>query len=156
MGDNYLAEGAAGTWYDGRWHHHVLTRTNDTLSVWHEGLNYTSVYYEHYAGPIGDALNFVVSAAPNKLKGTVDDIAFYNRALSEIEILNLFHDHNPFNFIDPKSTDAYFEGDTILVRWDFDATQVSDSIDLEYRINETGDWILTDQNHLVEYFSIPL
>lgn len=156
---NYLAAGSVGTWYNGEWHHHVLVRQNDSLHIWHDRENYLDMYYDHDTATIGDALDFVVSASPNRLKGTVDDIAFYDRALSSSEILNLFHDHNPYEFISPKKTDAYFEGDTALVWWKWDATQVSDSINLEYRINETGDWMLTEQNHLVDwtpfYFPLP-
>lgn len=149
---NNLAEGNAGQWYNGKWHHHVLRRSNDTLQIWHD----REMYYETYfSGTMGDALDFVVSAAPHRYKGLIDDIAFYDRALHPSEIITMYHDHNPFVFITPQNTDAYFQGDTVIVWWKFDTAQLSDSVNLEYRINETGDWLMTEQNHLLEYFNYP-
>lgn len=149
---NNFEEGSAGRWYDGKWHHHALIRSNDTLQIWHDRELY---YAEYLPGPMGDALDFIASAAPHRYKGALDDMVFYDRALQPAEVVNLFHDHNPYTFITPEKTDAYFEGDTVIVWWKWDPEQVSDSIDLEYRINETGDWLMTEQNHLVAYFNYP-
>lgn len=155
---NHIAEGNAGLWFNGEWNHHVIIRRNDSMQIWHNREHYVDATYSHYSGSIGDALNFVVSAAPHRLKGSIDDVAFYDYALTSEEVVALFHDHNPYEFIYPQETDAYFQGDTVLVWWKWDAAQVSDSINLEYRINETGEWMLTDQNHLVEwtFYRFPL
>ncbi len=156
---NNLSEGAHGKYYNGKWHHFVLQRSNDTIQLWHnrDYLNYEP-YNNYYAGVLGDASDLVMSALPYRFKGTVDDIAIYNRCVTEKEIMQLYHDHKPFEFASPLSTDAYVQGDTAYVLWKFDSTALSDSVNLEYRLNETGNWMLTTQNELVDWtpFYFPL
>jgi hypothetical protein len=152
---NRLAESNSMTYTDGEWKHFVVRRRNDTLQLWNRRYPLAEV---EYAGPIGDALPFVIGALPFRYKGTVDDLAFYDRALSDQEILRMLHDHRPYYFTTPRGTDAYPLGDTADIWWWADTTLVSDSIDLDYSTDGGSTWFPTGQNQLLDYmpFRMPL
>lgn len=152
---NCIGEGGSGRYNDGEWKHFVLRRSNDTLQLWHQGLPYAETYY---SGTMGDALPFIVGAGPERFHGVLDDLAFYDRALAPREILQVFHDRQPFVFRSPRATDAYPQGDTAVVSWSADTTLVSDSIDLDYTTDGGATWLPTGQNQLIDYwpFRFPL
>jgi hypothetical protein len=152
---NVMGEGGSGRYNDGEWKHFVLRRSNDSLQLWHQGFFYTESYY---AGTMGDALPFIVGAGPARFHGVIDDLVFYDRALTARELLQLFHDRRPFVFRSPRSTDAYAQGDTAVIYWSADTTLVSDSIDLDYSTDGGATWLPTGQNQLVDYtpFRFPL
>ena len=108
-----------------------------------------------YGGTLGDAVDLVVGAAPHRLEGVIDDIVCYDRALTTAEMHQVYHDRKPFEFRSPLSTDAYVQGDTATVFWLWDASAVSDSVDLDYRLNGTGTWLPTGQNQLVDWTPHP-
>ncbi len=144
---NTLSEGAVGQYFNNRWHHFVLKRQNDTIQFWH---NRDLLAESYFAGTMGDALPFVVGASPHHLNAAIDEIAFYNRAVSEKEIMQLFHYKQPFVFKAPFQTDAYQENDTLFTYWIWDSTAIRDSIDFDYRIN-FGEWLPTAHNHLEDW-----
>jgi Concanavalin A-like lectin/glucanases superfamily/Secretion system C-terminal sorting domain len=152
-GSNYLnnlSEGSHGSYYNGQWHHYVLQRSNDTLQIWFDkGVQYPSSI-TYYGGTLGDAVNLIIGAGSNRLKGTIDDIACYTRNLSPTEIGQLFHDHKPFVFLSPKPTDAYAQGDTASINWTYEPIAVGDSVLLDFRING-GAWTPSSQNNLVDW-----
>ncbi len=155
---NALGENNSGKYYNGKWQHYVVQRRSDTLEFWHDrGLAYSSTPGYIYSGTMGDALDFVVSAAPHRFEGDIDDIAFYNRSLTVSEIMEIYHIGKPFEFKSPLPTDAYVQGDTLSVMWWYNSLAVSDSVDLEYKIND-GPWQMTTQNQLVDWtpFHFPL
>jgi hypothetical protein len=55
--------------------------------------------------------------------------------LKKIDLL--WFENKPFCFTTVKATDAFVQGSNVLVYWEYDATQVSDSILVEYRINNS-------------------
>ena len=144
-----LKLGPANKYNNGYWHHFVLKRNLNTLELWHNRVLWQS---QIYSGTLGDAVDLIFSSAPYRYKGLLDDMAFYNRGISENEIIQLYHDRNPFEFVSPKKTDAYVQGDTLVVDWRYNAEVVGDSVNLEFRINGTGDWTLTTHNQLVDWF----
>ncbi|MBP7515354.1 MAG: hypothetical protein KA791_12445 [Flavobacteriales bacterium] len=145
---NRLSEGASGNYSDGEWKHMVIRRRDDTLQFWHDHYALAEAYY---AGPVGDALPFVVGALPFRYEGLLDDIAFYDRAITDKEIWRLQHDHTPFIFRFIRSTDAYPVDDTAAIWMWTDTTQVSDSVDLDLRVNG-GPWQASGHNHWVDWF----
>lgn len=153
-GGNYLnnfAEGNNGQYYNGQWHHYVLQRKNDTIQFWHnKGSQYPSAI-TYFGGTLGDAVDLIIGAGSNRLKGTIDDIACYARNITPEEIGQLYHDHRPFVFLSPKATDAYVQGDTAIINWTYDNLAVGDSVLLDYRINGSGAWIPSTQNNLVDW-----
>ena len=154
--DNRLAEGGPGQYHNGQWHHFVVKRNSDTIQFWHDRVLYHETYYW---GTIGDAIDLVVGSLPHRFNGTIDDIAIYDKGLNQSEIHALFHDHKPFHFVSPRSTDAYIQNDTAYVFWYYNENVVSDSVLLEYQLNSDGIWLLSDQNQLTEwtpyYFPLP-
>lgn len=145
---NTMAEGGSGRYNDGEWKHFVLRRSNDTLQLYHQGFFYTEAYY---AGTMGDALPFIFGAGPERFHGDLDDLAFYDRALTPQELMQVFHDRQPYVFRSPRATDAYVQGDTARVYWSADTTMVSDSVDLDYTTDGGATWFPTGQNQLVDW-----
>ncbi len=155
---NNLSEGSSGRYYNGKWQHYMIRRVSDTMQVWHNLYNTTPSNSDfYYSGPLGSSGAFVASALPHRFEGSMDDIAFYDHALSDSEMRQLYFNRMPFEITSPKSTDAYVQGDTAAVWWRWDEMAVSDSVLLEYRLNG-GNWQLTNQNQLVDWtpFYFPL
>lgn len=152
-GQNALAEGVSGRFTDGRWHHHVLQRSSDTLRIWHDG----DLYAETVApGSLGAAHDLLVGGGPYGLYGDVDDLVVHDRALDHSEIQQLYHDRVPLRFIAPESTDAYAWGDTAWVNWRWDPVTVGDSIDLDLRLNGAGAWTPVGHPGLTAWTPYPL
>lgn len=147
LGEDRLAEGAAGQYYNGTWQHYALRRSGDSLQFWHDRYMLVETMF---AGTLGDVGDLVISAAPFRFEGMIDDIACYDRALTMAEMTRLHHDRAPFELRSPVVTDAYVQGDTAEVFWRWDASLVSDSVDLDYRVNN-GPWQSTGQNQLVDW-----
>lgn len=137
---NFLTEGNPGDFTKGEWCHFVLTKEADTFRIYREHLLYAFGIDSDDAGTIGDAVDLIFSAAPYYFKGAIDDMRLYNRHLAQHEIDLLWFENRPFVFTQVKATDAYVHGSNVLVYWEYDATQISDSIFVEYSLNG-GDWI---------------
>ncbi|HEX2901581.1 MAG TPA: LamG-like jellyroll fold domain-containing protein [Bacteroidia bacterium] len=145
---NRLAESNSMTYTDGEWKHLLVRRRNDTLQLWNRRYPLAEIVH---AGPIGDALPFVVGALPFRYKGTIDDMAFYGRALTDQEIIRMQHDHQPYIFTSNRNTDAFSVGDTAEIWWVADTTLVSDSIDLDYSTDGGTTWLSSGHNHGLDY-----
>ncbi|HRH67907.1 MAG TPA: T9SS type A sorting domain-containing protein [Flavobacteriales bacterium] len=146
--ENRLAQGSVGRYYNGTWQHYVLRRSGDSLQFWHDRYLLVETIF---GGPLGDDGELVISAAPYRFDGSIDDIAIYDRALTSAEMVAIHHDRMPFELRSPTGTDAYVQGDTAFVFWRWDPDQVSDSVDLDFRVNGTGPWEATGQNQLVDW-----
>jgi len=137
---NAIAEGSPGGFTKGEWCHFAITREADTLKIYKNSSLYYLSLDTYYGGTLGDAVDLIFSASPYHFKGTIDDMRLYNRNLNQSEIDLLWFENKPFSFTQVKATDAYVQGSNLLVYWDYDTTQISDSILVEYRING-GSWI---------------
>jgi len=137
---NGMGEGNPGNFVKGEWSHFLITREADTLKIFrdHQHYIFSSDYY--FGGPLGDAVEMVFSAAPFYFKGAIDDLRLYNRKLSQQEIDLLWFENQPIIFIQPQANDAYVQGSNLLVYWEYDQSSISDSILVEYRLNN-GSWI---------------
>ena len=150
---NAVGEGSAGAFTKGEWCHFVITRTADTLRIYRNHVLYFNSMDGHYNGTLGDAVDLLMSASPHRFKGAIDDLRLYNRYLTQAEVDLLWFEHRPFVFNDPKPTDAYVLGSTLFANWQYDTSQVSDSIVVQYSINN-GPWIAPVHSGMAyEYYS---
>jgi len=137
--NNAVAEGSAGNFTKGEWCHFLVTRKDDTISVYREHQLYTNSINNFNNDVWGSIEHLILGAAPYKFKGAVDDIRLYNRALNANEIKALWHENKPIIFTFPKPNDAFVLGSHPLIYWEYDDYTLSDSIDVRYRINN-GSW----------------
>ena len=144
---NAIAEGAPGGFTKGEWCHFAITREADTFKIYRNHVLYYLSLNNLFSGTIGDAVDLVFSASPHLFKGTIDDMRLYNRNLDQSEIDLLWFENKPFSFTTVKSTDAYVQGSNVLVYWEYDTTQVSDSILVEYQLNG-GPWLPSVHSNL--------
>lgn len=144
---NAIAEGNPGDFTNGEWSHFAITRQADSFSIYRNHSLYYLGINEYYAGTLGDAVDLIFSASPYYFKGAIDDLRLYNKCLTQSEIDLLWFENTPFYFPQIKSTDAYVQGSNVLVYWEYDTTQISDSIRVEYRLNN-GDWIPSIHSNL--------
>jgi hypothetical protein len=153
IASNAVAEGAPGLFTKGEWSHFAISREADTFRIYrNHQLSYLSVE-TNFGGTIGDAVAFIFSASPYHFKGTIDDLRLYDRFLEPNEIDVLWFENAPFIFSQVKPTDAYVQGSNVFVAWDYDTTQISDSILVEYRVNN-GAWTPSVHSNLAyEYYT---
>ena len=144
---NALAEGVAGNFIKGDWCHFVITREADTFKIYRNHQLYYLSIDSYFGNDLGDAVDLIFSASPYRFKGAVDDMRFYNRNLTQQDVDALWFENNPIQFVTPQATDAYVFGSNVLVYWEFDTAQISDSILVQYRINN-GDWINSIHSNL--------
>ncbi len=137
---NSAAEGSSGNFTKGEWCHFVITRQSDTLKIYRNHQLYTLSIDNYYGGNLGDYVDLICSASPYPFEGSMDDLRLYDRALDQGDIDLLWFENKPFSFVQPKTTDAYVQGSNVLVYWEYDTTVISDSIRVEYKIND-GAWI---------------
>lgn len=140
VASNAVAEGSSGVFTKGEWCHFTIMRESDTMRIYRNRQLYALSLNDYDGSTLGDAIDLIFSASPYLFKGAIDDLRLYNRALNQSEIDLLWHENNPISFNQPKATDAYVQGSNVLVQWDYDVTQISDSILVEYRI-DNGAWI---------------
>ena len=136
---NALGEGAPGYFTKGEWSHFLITRVADTFKIYRNHALYIFSVDNLFIGTLGDVTNMVFSSSPYKFKGIIDDLRLYNKAMIQQEVDLLWFEKSPFHFISPKPTDVYVQGSQPLIYWEYDATQVGDSINVDFRINN-GSW----------------
>jgi len=136
---NAVGEGVPGNFTKGEWCHFVITRNADTLKIFRDHEEYIFSIDNLYGGSLGELTELIFSSSPHRFKGAIDDLRFYDRGMDQAEIDLLWFENSPFHFISPRSTDAYVQGSAPLVYWQYDTTQVSDSINVDYQINN-GAW----------------
>jgi hypothetical protein len=134
--NNSVAEGAPGLFSKGEWCHFVIVREDANFQIYRNHQLYTLSEDNNYNGILGDTVDLVFSASPYFFEGAIDDLRFYNRALNQSEIDLLWFENNPISFVQPKATDAYVQGSNLLVYWEFDTTQISDSIHVQIKLND--------------------
>ncbi len=156
---NAIAEGGPGPFTKGEWCHFVITRSNDTFKIYRNHVLYTLSTGITYAGVLGDVTNMLFSAMPYRFKGSIDDIRMYNRNLSQAEIDLLWFEEHPLHFISPKPTDAFVQGSAPLIYWEYDTSQISDSINVEFSLNNGAWQPYSPHSHMANqnafYMSIP-
>lgn len=150
---NGIAEGNPGLYSKNNWCHFLIKRTNDTLKIYYDHIEHVLSLESFYDGSLGDVVDLIFGASPYLFEGTIDDMRFYDRSLSQSEIDQLWFENNPIQFVEPKPNQAYVQGSNLLVYWEYDTTQLSDSIRVEYKIN-AGDWIPAIHSNLIgEYYT---
>ena len=137
---NAVAEGMPGVFSKGEWCHFAITRVADTFRIYRNHALYTLSMDHLFSGTLGDAVDLIFSASPYRFMGSIDDLRLYNRSLNQSEIDLLWFENKPFSFTTVKANEAYVQGSNVLVFWEYDATQVSDSIVVEIRLNN-GAWL---------------
>ncbi len=137
---NAVAEGNPGSFTKGEWCHFAITREADTLRIYRNHSLSAMSIDNLFSGTLGDAVDLIFGAAPFHFNGSIDDMRLYNRHLNQAEIDLLWFENMPFYFPTVKATDAYVQGSNLLVYWEYDTTQVSDSILVESRLNG-GAWV---------------
>ena len=153
VNQNALGEGTAGAFTKGEWCHFAITREADTLRIYrNHSLSYMGIN-NFFGGTLGDAVDLVFSANPYLFKGVIDDMRLYTRNLNQAEIDFLWFENRPFVFQQVKSTDAYVQGSNILLTWEYDLSQISDSILVESSINGGAFAPITHSNNDWESFT---
>lgn len=137
---NAVAEGNPGGFTAGEWCNFTITRQADTFRIYRNHVLHTLSYDNLFSGTLGDAVDLIFSASPYRFEGAIDDMRLYNRSFNQSEVDLLWFENKPFSFTTVKSTDAYVQGSNVLVYWEYDTSQVSDSILVEYSLNG-GSWI---------------
>lgn len=94
-GTNYQAADSTTSVDDGAWHFVVATSDGSNLRVYVDGSLQSTVAWAH--NPAYAATNYIrigcevdTGANINKFNGSVDDLAVWNRVLTQTEITNLF------------------------------------------------------------------
>lgn len=144
---NAIAEGGPGEYTKGEWCHFVIERSTDTFKIYRNNSLYALSIDNHFNGDLGDVSSLIFGALPHRFEGDLDDLRFYTKCLSEQEIFRLYMENKAFEFISPKKTDAYVQGSNVLVNWNYNTDLISDSIRVEYRINN-GSWIAAVHSNL--------
>lgn len=144
---NAIAEGGPGEFTKGEWCHFAIERSNDTFKIYRNNSLYTLSIDNHFDGDLGDVSTLIFGALPHRFEGDLDDLRFYTKCLSELEIFRLYMENKAFEFVSPKKTDAYVQGSTVLVNWNYNTDLISDSIRVEYRVNN-GPWTLAIHSNL--------
>ena len=139
INNNAVAEGAPGFFTKGEWCHFLITRNADTLQIFRNHNLYIFSIDNTYGGSLGDMVDLVFSAAPYRFKGGIDDLRMYNKGVNQQEIDQLWFENQPFQFIYPKSTDAYVQNSNPLIYWAYNDSIIGDSINVDLRINN-GIW----------------
>lgn len=127
-----------------QWHNIIISSENNIVKIWVDKVLRKS---STITDDIGDTVESFFIGLDNlhstendiiKYKGAVDDIAFYNRALSSNEIDDLYHDQRKLEITSPKTTDAYVLNDTCKITWNFSHTITN--IIAEYSIDNGLNW----------------
>ncbi len=132
---NALGEGTAGVFTKGNWCHLLIMRNNDSLMVYRNNNWYVPSLYSPCTGILGDREAIIISAGPHRFQGAIDDLRFYSRALTPVEIEQLWFEQQPIHWMSPLPTDAYVHGSELLVQWQYNDAALGDSIWVEASIN---------------------
>ncbi|MBK8343668.1 MAG: hypothetical protein IPL12_10370 [Bacteroidetes bacterium] len=111
-----------------------MSREADTFKIYRNHQLYYLSINTYFADELGDAINMVLKGCFYRFKGDIDDLRLYKRALSQQDIDLLWFENNPIQFVNPQATDAYVFGSNVLVYWEYDTTQISDSIMVTYSV----------------------
>lgn len=146
VSNNAIAEGGAGPFTKGEWCHFVLERSADTFRIFRNNSLTTLSIDQLFGDTLGSVSQLVFGASPFPFKGDIDDFRFYKRCIDPTEVFKLYMENKPFAFTSPQKTDAFVQGSTVLVNWDYNLDLISDSIQVEFRIN-SGPWQPSIHSH---------
>jgi hypothetical protein len=92
---------------DPTWHNWAVTHDlpSKTFVLYRDGvnvgfINYTNtIFYNHYSIPLTIGAHTGDCCWPSRFRGTIDEVAIWNRSLSQTEILQIYNNSNGFSLI---------------------------------------------------------
>jgi hypothetical protein len=135
---------ASTNYSNGQWHHVVAVYNGTTRAVWYDG---TMIAQDSPGVNGSTTANFAIGRTNNNeyFQGTLDDVAVWNHALSNAEIVALAGGGSPGNgpiitsFTSNKT--AAYEGEGIHLSWVVDTSRVTGTF--SYTIKQGGAQIAT-------------
>jgi hypothetical protein len=128
-----IIAGKYGGYTDGDWHHLIITRQMDSLRIYFDGI---------LSGQLADSSvieskrGIILSSLKFPWRGNVDDIAVYDRALSQEEIDTLIRPR--LRLIAPVGSDDFPVKTTAIIKWV--APRNMNGVDISYSVNEGQTW----------------
>lgn len=118
----------AASYSNGQWHHVAAVYNGTTRAIWYDG---TRIAFDAPGTNNSTSANFAIgrTAAGEYFQGTLDDVAVWNNALPDAEIIALAAGGSPLSgpyissFTSNKST--AFEGETVQLSWAVNTTGVT-------------------------------
>lgn len=93
--DIYYIQSNSASWQKDKWYHVVvMIHPTEGMKMYIDNVkqNDTTPFYEATANTVLNTFIGSYSATPNRFfKGKIDDVIFYNRALTEGEVIDLYH-----------------------------------------------------------------
>jgi hypothetical protein len=138
---------------DDRWHHIALVRdagASDLLKLYIDGVfeisdSYPTILDVSSAGDITFGIDITNTRFYD---GIIDDIHMYNRALTEAEILELYHEggwgtNNAISVLTPNGGEVWGMGTDQFITWS--SVDIIDII-IEFSSNNGASWELVDES----------
>ncbi|MBL0317559.1 MAG: T9SS type A sorting domain-containing protein [Flavobacteriales bacterium] len=154
LGENALISQQVVHLNDNRWHHMVISRSSDVMSLYVDKVLLTMMPWSTatYTGDIGDDEPIIIGNTENPYRGEVDDIAIYSSGIDMQEVEQLYHDQQKLMVISPAITDRYPKQTTCKFEWKC-STAIT-SLDLEFSLDGGNSWIniANDVNTSVNYY----
>jgi len=86
----------SATTSDGNWHHFVGTRSGSTITLYVDGVSIATATSGSACAPGGNMMVGMFGANSSFVwNGSIDEVAYYNRALSSGEVSTLFNQTHP-------------------------------------------------------------
>lgn len=153
QGANNIVSGSTGEYTDGYWHNMVFLRADSIVKIYFDGIFSGSKVYKL---PIGNNSPISLSNGSYAWQGALDDLAIYNRALTQLEIDSLIDITNEAITINaPIKTDAFPVGYPDTIRWT--SQFLIDTVTIEYSIDGGNSWQLIQdsvKSNLLSYIWI--
>ena len=148
------------------WHNLIIIYSNNQFQMIYDGntLNQLNTFNTALSGNMSNNDNSVIGlsfGANNqgnraKFNGKMDDIAIYNRALTEQEITALYSENNPCTSvptIKAEGPTTFVEGDTLILKtnnvagntfqWKKDSVIIAGATDSMYKVTTSGNYTVT-------------
>ncbi|MBL7912718.1 MAG: T9SS type A sorting domain-containing protein [Bacteroidia bacterium] len=141
-GDNNIVFGQTNEFTNNIWHNMILTKKDSVLKIYVDGLEKGSANYNATVN-INKAIT--LSGKFYHWAGDLDDIAIYNRSLSQVEI-DVISTSASSNIIisTPTANDAYPINTDVTIKW-FKHLN-TDTMKIEYSINNGTTWQLINDS----------
>ncbi|MFN0274341.1 MAG: LamG-like jellyroll fold domain-containing protein [Chitinophagales bacterium] len=141
-GGEYITAGSAGDLTDDTWHHILFLRKDSLLKLYFDGA--LAGTHAYYAEDIGIHDTIQLSSLFYPFYGSIDDLAIYNRSLTDAEIDTISNYAVIFGVTAPVSTDAFMVYDTTLIRWRYPISV--QAIKIEYSVDDGITWTVIDDS----------
>ena len=148
------------------WHNLIIIYSNNQFQMIYDGntLNQLNTFNTALSGNMSNNDNSVIGltfGANNqgnraKFNGKLDDIAIYNRALTEQEITALYSENNPCTSVPTIKSEGpttFVEGDTLILKtnngagntfqWQKDGVAIVGATDSIYKVTSSGNYTVT-------------